>query len=109
MSTRTKYSAGPWQFDGSKIVSPERYVCTVDDWSAIGSGRLPACFDEMNRALHEEAQSNARLIAAAPDLADALRTMLAVFCEDDGITPEACQAAEESARAALKAAEEGRP
>lgn len=47
--------------------------------------------------------------AHADALADALRTMLAVFCEDDGITPEACQAAEESARAALKAAEEGRP
>ena len=47
--------------------------------------------------------------AHADALAAALRTMLAVFCEDDGITPEACQAAEESARAALKAAEEGRP
>ena len=42
-------------------------------------------------------------------LIDALRTMLAVFCEDCGTTPEACRAAEESARAALKAAEEGRP
>ena len=47
--------------------------------------------------------------AHADALADALRTMLAVYCEDDGITPEACQAAEESARAALKSAEEGRP
>ena len=42
-------------------------------------------------------------------LKDALRAMLAVYCEDDGTTPEACQAAEESARAALRAAEEGRP
>ena len=42
-------------------------------------------------------------------LKDALRAMLAVYCDDDGITPEACRAAEESARAALKAAEEGRP
>lgn len=42
-------------------------------------------------------------------LANALRAMLGAYCGEDGITPEACQAAEESARAALKAAEEGRP
>lgn len=50
-----------------------------------------------------------RLERERNQLIDALRTMLAVFCEDGGTTPEACRAAEESARAALKAAEEGRP
>ena len=48
-------------------------------------------------------------MTAQDQLIEALRTMLAVYCEDDGITPEACQAAERAARAALKAAEEGRP
>lgn len=35
----------------------------------------------------------------------ALRTMLAVYCEDDGDTPEACEAAERKAREALAAIE----
>lgn len=38
-------------------------------------------------------------------LAAALRAMLAVYCEDDGTTPEACQAAEAMAREALAAIE----
>ena len=40
-------------------------------------------------------------------LANALRTMLAVYCEDDGTTPEKCQAAERQAREALAQAEGG--
>ena len=40
-------------------------------------------------------------------LAAALRTMLAVYCEDDGTTPEACQAAERQAREALADSEGG--
>jgi len=38
-------------------------------------------------------------------LANALRVMLAVFCEDAGTTPEACEAAEAMAREALAAIE----
>ena len=40
-------------------------------------------------------------------LATALRAMLAVFCEDEGTTREACQAAEAMAREALAQAEGG--
>lgn len=40
-------------------------------------------------------------------LVAALRTMLAVFCEDAGTTREACEAAERQAREALAQAEGG--
>lgn len=46
-------------------------------------------------------------MSAHDQLVEALRTMLAVYCEEAGTTPEACQAAERAARAALKATEEG--
>ena len=40
-------------------------------------------------------------------LTNALRTMLSVYCEDGGTTPEACEAAERQAREALAQAEGG--
>lgn len=96
MSTKAKHTAGPWKF-----CPVTQKIWTVDTDLDVGTFCGGPEMDQW--------EPNARLMAAAPDLAAALRTMLAVFCEDDGITPEACQAAEESARAALKAAEEGRP
>lgn len=43
----------------------------------------------------------------AEQLANALRTMLSVYCEDGGTTPEACEEAERKAREALAQAEGG--
>ena len=40
-------------------------------------------------------------------LAEALRAMLAVYCGDEGDTPDKCQAAERQAREALAQAEGG--
>lgn len=96
MSTKAKHTAGPWKF-----CPVTQKIWTVDTDLDVGTICGGPDISQW--------EPNALLMAAAPDLADALRTMLAVFCGDDGITPEACRAAEESALAALKAAEEGRP
>jgi hypothetical protein len=74
MTTQAKHSAGPWEFDGRKIVSPERYVATVDDWSS-GEDVAPQ-YAHINEALHHEAAANARLIASAPEMLEALRAMV---------------------------------
>jgi len=93
---KATHTPGPWRY------------CAVTEkiWAADGQEDVGAIRPGPKLA---EWEPNGLLMAAAPDLLDALRTMLAVYCEDDGITPEACQAAEQAARAALKAAEEGRP
>lgn len=89
----TKHTPGPWKF-----CPVTQKIWTVDTDLDVGTICGGPEMDQW--------EPNARLMAAAPELADALRAMLAVYCGDDGITPEACKAAESMARQALAKTEE---
>jgi hypothetical protein len=63
----TKHTPGPWRYD--------------DTWGLIvarGEVEVAACHGGGSRS---EAQANARLISAAPELLDALKTLLAYHGE----------------------------
>ena len=69
--TNTSYTPGPWREHSHRQIGPDAgIVCEV--WSAIGWG---------DSAIHE-ADANVRLIAAAPDLHQALKAILADYRAD---------------------------
>ena len=64
-----KHTPGPWEFRATssnfQVVAPDGLRVTSLSWQPMGL-RIP-------HATKDEAQANARLIAAAPDLLEALR------------------------------------
>lgn len=73
------YTPGPWSIatTGTKIrIEPIR--ATLDLWSESGS-------DEQAKAVNADRMANARLIAAAPDLLDAVGELI---CSLDAIYPD---------------------
>ena len=93
MSNKAKHTPGPWKF-----CPVTQKIWTVDTDLDVGTFCGGPEMDQW--------EPNARLMAAAPELADALRTMLAVYCGEHGTTRDVCQAAEQAARAALEKTEE---
>jgi len=98
----TKHTPGPWHIhgdcktmigadDGKQMLAEALHNHVVPEW----------------RRLLDEAQANARLIAAAPELAEALRAMLAAESLLDGEYYSAIEAAEAQARAVLAKLEGG--
>lgn len=64
----SKYTKGPWKVDGKT----ELCITNVDDLSRfIGSASIMGNKDNCKES-YEEAKANARLMAAAPDLLEAL-------------------------------------
>lgn len=69
--SKPKHTPGPWKFIGE--VSEVRTV-TPDPTSQYGNGTPIVSFSEWDLNSKEK-QANARLIAAAPELLDALRAV----------------------------------
>jgi len=65
-----KHTPGPWEYDYGIVPpdGPEKY----SDIYVIGDDREPIIIAEFNNCI-PEGQANARLIAAAPDLLEALK------------------------------------
>ena len=85
MSQHTRHTPGPWKVDGLAIVG-QRYVASVKDWSTFPCAKQ---YKTINNALRREAKANARLIAAAPEMLEALkqaqtfiRTLKREYCPD---------------------------
>lgn len=64
------HTPGPWVTDNSvlrgsvnRLEEPRRHIALVSDWEKVSGDRL-------------ENEANARLIAAAPDLLEALKTLV---------------------------------
>jgi hypothetical protein len=91
----TKHTPGPW--------ASNKYTTSVSvPLKAIDCERIGFSIVFVNGHREKEAAANARLIAAAPDLLEALKEMLEVWEED----PAYGHASAEKARAAIKAVEE---
>ena len=96
----TKHTPGPWTLGKGKV--------TIRETRETGSkGFIARCHmpGEWRYRSEEESEANARLIAAAPELMEALDTLTLVV----GMTPikgnlEALQEAQDMARAAIKKA-----
>jgi hypothetical protein len=116
-----QHTPGPWRREGDHIVG-QRYVCELSDWAIVAAG---SSYPEINAALTAERDANAALIAAAPELLEALRRVLAIAeCEADARaalagnddhpdtqadTREASEACERARAAIAKATEGGAP
>lgn len=76
MSMETKHTPGPWEAIDSKhgllvrTESPSKTKYGASRYAAIGG------FESGDKDQYEEAKANARLIAAAPELFEALKWMI---------------------------------
>lgn len=100
------HTPGPWHWQGDSLThrqfdiyapgsAPQQHVCTVNNLSV----------DKLRQRDAAQAEANARLIAAAPDLLDALREcisamlsmrdqieqMAGMFYDDDSAIAQACK------------------
>lgn len=77
--SQAKHTPGPWEWsDKYRTADSER-----NTWSLLGDGGygILSCDGDENspQSLGKSGEANARLIAAAPELLDALRSMLVQF------------------------------
>lgn len=70
------WTKGPWEWDSGVVPpdGPERYADIYVD----GGDKIIASFNEMREFAPDEGRANARLIAAAPDLAEACQPLAAI-------------------------------
>jgi hypothetical protein len=68
-----RHTSGPWSFDGSEIRTPSGQLRTTGLTLICGSGDKT------------EEESNARLIAAAPEMLEALQGILTLIQESHGV------------------------
>ena len=80
MTTQAKHTPGPWsvRIDRDKYDS-SRDVIRVRAEEDRNHPQGPLTVSRINQYLADESVANARLIAAAPDLLEALRVMLRSF------------------------------
>jgi hypothetical protein len=93
MNKYTKHTPGPWEVDESEIfargdyfvarVQANQYTPNTDKRKAVTS---------RNFSLSVQDEANARLIAAAPDLLDALETIAAGNTDPDRVVEIAAEA-----------------
>ena len=90
----TRYTPGPWHEHSHRQIGPDEGI-VAEVWSAIGWGD----------AAIQQADANVRLIAAAPELHQALTAALVVVagCNGDGLFDDQ----ERTIRAALAKVEGG--
>jgi len=84
MKTQNQFTPGPWHYQQETDSRRDGYIRPALTPIQPGMQNMPA----VARACHSgcgvtEMRANARLIAAAPDLIDALQTMLDSFAECD--------------------------
>lgn len=73
----TKHTPGPWGINNTIMVSASPVILPSSVVAhRYGSTDTICKFSFMTRKPHDEERANARLIAAAPDLLDALRLLL---------------------------------
>ena len=105
-TTTTTHTPGPWEIVKDRD-STQSYVTYRIGRAAISTEKGVTCSNSSALMSVEEAEANARLIAAAPDLLEALQDCLALMvngpdgCADDPIRIETV------ARAAIAKAEGG--
>ena len=97
----SKHTKGPWA-----VVEHDHAICIQTESPSktkYGASRYAAIggFDRNDRAQLEEARANARLIAAAPELLDALEQMVSVFLDTEGRHGESENDAMDAANAAI--------
>lgn len=75
-----KFTPGPWHTPG-EVFFPMQHGHRAETYQAIGigNGASHIALVSVLQSQAEEAQANARLIAACPDLVEALENLLAVF------------------------------
>jgi hypothetical protein len=79
-SMRAQHTPGPWRLSSPGMVEMGAEKAKLSFWAGLGlGGTLPNPSGQEPRA---ELEANARLIAAAPDLLDALAAVLADIEED---------------------------
>ena len=89
----SKHTPGPWTFDNGI-----EFICT--DTSSHGEWYGDWAVARVN-ILKAEAKANARLIAAAPELLDALKLMRDAFLDTEGSHGTLEQTATDAADAAI--------
>lgn len=72
----TTHTPGPWTISTSP---PVDYALTIHGASLKQSGGFPVVADILERTTDGTHEANARLIAAAPDLLEALQDMLSIY------------------------------
>lgn len=80
MNTKPKHTPGPWQVNQKRR---DRPIITVDTCAAVSASLVEIC--EMQNTPQDE--TNARLIAAAPELlqiAEAYRNLLRTMAHTEG-------------------------
>jgi hypothetical protein len=85
----SKHTPGPWTFDNGI-----EFICT--DTSPYGEWAVAKV-----NIVRAEAKANARLIAAAPELLDALKLMRDAFLDTEGSHGTLEQTATDAAEAAI--------
>lgn len=96
----SKHTSGPWHVcDGCTHLIADNHHMTVAEARQIVSGNLRTGKTEYVPG-HQMQLANAKLIAAAPDMYDALRAMLDVFgeCDTDPQAESAIRQAVEACR-----------
>jgi hypothetical protein len=101
-----KHTPGPWHFCGSQYSASDKPAVTARN---TGTGYLTPegwhyVIPAIDGATNEQAEANARLIAAAPDLLSALAALVdsLASADEEGLLEHAPQM--EAARAAIAAA-----
>ncbi len=100
-----KYTPGPWVAE-----SWHHEATGQGGWSfSAGGYRLPLCDMEMDPSKEDEPEANARLIAAAPDLLTALKSLVqhAVYDPEGDLTRPEFDALLDQSDAAIAKAEGG--
>lgn len=82
MTSKNKWTAGPWQRSGTRQTSPSYKGHMV---GPDGDGVVVVPYDARD---HSECLANANLIAAAPDLYEALELFLLEYDKGDGYEPK---------------------
>jgi hypothetical protein len=85
------HTPGPWVLDGDDIIERTGFLGGVYV-AHKDSGRVAEAFVNCRVTTDDECRANARLIAAAPDLLNALKTLASV-AESRGIPADAARAA----------------
>lgn len=78
----SNHTPGPWEFDGSCVITDEFCIAVIED-------------DGGYEAPSEQRAPNGRLIAASPELFEALKGLLTA-CTDSGSVTEALRAAQDA-------------
>lgn len=104
MSNETKHTNGPWKAvvarDGAKIITTSPFEPTGRSVAWVGADDTKERGGRIVEVMSDEAKANAALIAAAPDLLDALLRFANLGIHPDD-NPEALYAARDAAFAAI--------